>query len=137
MVTFEAFVGFLVQITEDTTSPDQVRESFRGIAGEKVCCLPAGGWQMNMCGLTDLVFVPWVAVSDRAGFETRACTTSGDRLSAGSHAPVCRHDLGGPEVRFPRPFRFSIYCRSTESLHLLSSTPHVRLRTLLVSALRI
>lgn len=35
MVTFEAFVGFLVQITEDTTSPDQVRESFRGIAGEK------------------------------------------------------------------------------------------------------
>jgi hypothetical protein len=36
MVTFEAFVGFLVQITEDTTSPDQVRESFRGIAGDKV-----------------------------------------------------------------------------------------------------
>jgi len=35
MVTFEAFVGFLVQITEDTTSPDQVRESFRGIAGDK------------------------------------------------------------------------------------------------------
>lgn len=36
MVTFEAFVGFLVQITEDTTSPDQVRESFRGIASDKV-----------------------------------------------------------------------------------------------------
>ncbi|KAH9442593.1 hypothetical protein Pst134EA_031814 [Puccinia striiformis f. sp. tritici] len=35
MVTFESFVGFLVQITEDTTSPDQVRESFRGIAGDK------------------------------------------------------------------------------------------------------
>ncbi|CAH7674603.1 calponin homology domain-containing protein [Phakopsora pachyrhizi] len=35
MVTFEAFVGFLVQITEDTTSPEQVRESFRGIAGDK------------------------------------------------------------------------------------------------------
>lgn len=36
MVTFEAFVRFLVQITEDTTSPDQVRESFRGIASDKV-----------------------------------------------------------------------------------------------------
>lgn len=35
MVTFEAFVGFLVQITEDTTSPDQVRQSFRGIASDK------------------------------------------------------------------------------------------------------
>lgn len=34
-VTFEAFINLLVDITEDQTSPDQLRESFRGIAGNK------------------------------------------------------------------------------------------------------
>jgi len=34
-VTFEAFINLLVDITEDQTSPDQLREAFRGIAGDK------------------------------------------------------------------------------------------------------
>ncbi|KAF9241152.1 calponin homology domain-containing protein [Melanogaster broomeanus] len=34
-VTFEAFINLLVDITEDQTSPDQLRESFRGIAADK------------------------------------------------------------------------------------------------------
>lgn len=34
-VTFEAFINLLVDITEDQTSPDQLRESFLGIAGNK------------------------------------------------------------------------------------------------------
>ncbi|KAG1872379.1 calponin homology domain-containing protein [Suillus subalutaceus] len=34
-VTFEAFINLLVDITEDQTSPEQLRESFRGIAGNK------------------------------------------------------------------------------------------------------
>ncbi|KIJ62611.1 hypothetical protein HYDPIDRAFT_114269 [Hydnomerulius pinastri MD-312] len=34
-VTFEAFINLLVDITEDQTSPEQLRESFRGIAGDK------------------------------------------------------------------------------------------------------
>lgn len=35
-VTFEAFINLLVDITEDQTSAEQLRESFRGIAGDKV-----------------------------------------------------------------------------------------------------
>ena len=34
-VTFEAFINLLVDITEDQTSAEQLRESFRGIAGDK------------------------------------------------------------------------------------------------------
>ncbi|KAG1748735.1 calponin homology domain-containing protein [Suillus lakei] len=34
-VTFEAFINLLVDITEDQTSPEQLRESFRGIADNK------------------------------------------------------------------------------------------------------
>ncbi|KAI0087028.1 calponin homology domain-containing protein [Irpex rosettiformis] len=34
-VTYEAFINLLVEITEDQTSPAQLRESFRGIAGDK------------------------------------------------------------------------------------------------------
>ncbi|KAJ8468884.1 hypothetical protein ONZ51_g9361 [Trametes cubensis] len=34
-VTFEAFINLLVDIMEDQTSPAQLRESFRGIAGDK------------------------------------------------------------------------------------------------------
>ncbi|KAH0832095.1 calponin homology domain-containing protein [Lanmaoa asiatica] len=34
-VTFEAFINLLVDITEDQTSPEQLRESFRGIAEDK------------------------------------------------------------------------------------------------------
>ncbi|KDQ62617.1 hypothetical protein JAAARDRAFT_122659 [Jaapia argillacea MUCL 33604] len=34
-ITFEAFINLLVEITEDQTSADQLRESFRGIAGDK------------------------------------------------------------------------------------------------------
>ncbi|KDR83148.1 hypothetical protein GALMADRAFT_56855 [Galerina marginata CBS 339.88] len=34
-VTFEAFINLLVEITEDQTSPDQLRDSFRGIAKDK------------------------------------------------------------------------------------------------------
>ncbi|KAM6494458.1 actinin-like protein [Amanita muscaria] len=34
-VTYEAFINLLVEITEDQTSPDQLRESFHGIAGDK------------------------------------------------------------------------------------------------------
>ncbi|KZT67258.1 actinin-like protein [Daedalea quercina L-15889] len=34
-VTFEAFINLLVEITEDQTSPDQLRDSFRGIANDK------------------------------------------------------------------------------------------------------
>lgn len=34
-VTFEAFINLLVDITEDQTSPEQLRESFRGIAADK------------------------------------------------------------------------------------------------------
>ena len=35
-VTFEAFINLLVDITEDQTSPEQLREAFRGIANDKV-----------------------------------------------------------------------------------------------------
>ncbi|PFH51257.1 hypothetical protein AMATHDRAFT_75099 [Amanita thiersii Skay4041] len=34
-VTYEAFINLLVDITEDQTSPEQLRESFHGIAGDK------------------------------------------------------------------------------------------------------
>ncbi|OJT14685.1 Alpha-actinin-like protein 1 [Trametes pubescens] len=34
-VTFEAFINLLVTIMEDQTSPEQLRESFRGIAADK------------------------------------------------------------------------------------------------------
>ncbi|PSS35375.1 hypothetical protein PHLCEN_2v1670 [Hermanssonia centrifuga] len=34
-VTYEAFINLLVDITEDQTSPAQLRESFRGIASDK------------------------------------------------------------------------------------------------------
>ncbi|KAG8745851.1 hypothetical protein FRC10_006878 [Ceratobasidium sp. 414] len=34
-VTFEAFINLLVDITEDQTSPAQLRDSFRGLAGDK------------------------------------------------------------------------------------------------------
>ncbi|KAG6833447.1 hypothetical protein H0H87_006813 [Tephrocybe sp. NHM501043] len=34
-VTFEAFINLLVDITEDQTSPEQLREAFRGIATDK------------------------------------------------------------------------------------------------------
>ncbi|KAK7028110.1 alpha-actinin [Paramarasmius palmivorus] len=34
-VSFEAFINLLVDIMEDQTSPDQLRESFRGIASDK------------------------------------------------------------------------------------------------------
>jgi Ca2+-binding EF-hand superfamily protein len=36
-VSFEAFINLLVDITEDQTTPEQLREAFRGIAGDKVC----------------------------------------------------------------------------------------------------
>lgn len=36
-VSFEAFINLLVDITEDQTSPEQLREAFRGIASDKVC----------------------------------------------------------------------------------------------------
>ena len=35
-VSFEAFINLLVDITEDQTSPEQLREAFQGIAGNKV-----------------------------------------------------------------------------------------------------
>jgi hypothetical protein len=44
-ISYEAFINFLVDITEDQTSAEQLRESFRGIAADKVCCprtLPRG-----------------------------------------------------------------------------------------------
>ncbi|KAG2009772.1 actin cross-linking, variant 2 [Coprinopsis cinerea AmutBmut pab1-1] len=34
-ITYEAFINLLVDITEDQTSPDQLRESFQGIAHDK------------------------------------------------------------------------------------------------------
>ncbi|KAG6850336.1 hypothetical protein H0H93_014609 [Arthromyces matolae] len=34
-VTYEAFINLLVEITEDQTSPEQLREAFRGIATDK------------------------------------------------------------------------------------------------------
>ncbi|KAJ7816124.1 actinin-like protein [Mycena leptocephala] len=34
-ITFEAFINLLVDITEDQTSPEQLREAFRGIAADK------------------------------------------------------------------------------------------------------
>ncbi|KAI0736326.1 actinin-like protein [Fomitopsis betulina] len=34
-ITFEAFINLLVEITEDQTSPEQLREAFRGIANDK------------------------------------------------------------------------------------------------------
>jgi len=34
-VSFEAFINLLVEITEDQTSPQQLREAFRGIAADK------------------------------------------------------------------------------------------------------
>ncbi|KAJ7600888.1 actin cross-linking [Mycena floridula] len=34
-ITFEAFINLLVEITEDQTSPDQLRDAFRGIASDK------------------------------------------------------------------------------------------------------
>ena len=38
-VTYEAFINLLVDIMEDQTSPAQLRESFRGIAADKVSAL--------------------------------------------------------------------------------------------------
>ncbi|KIM63382.1 hypothetical protein SCLCIDRAFT_24265 [Scleroderma citrinum Foug A] len=35
-ITFQAFINLLVDITEDQTSPEQLRESFRGIASDKL-----------------------------------------------------------------------------------------------------
>lgn len=35
-VSFEAFINLLVDITEDQTSPEQLREAFQGIASDKV-----------------------------------------------------------------------------------------------------
>ncbi|SJL07661.1 related to alpha-actinin [Armillaria ostoyae] len=35
-VSFEAFINLLVDITEDQTSPEQLREAFRGIASDKL-----------------------------------------------------------------------------------------------------
>ncbi|KAF7298852.1 putative actin cross-linking [Mycena indigotica] len=35
-INFEAFINLLVDITEDQTSPEQLREAFRGIAADKV-----------------------------------------------------------------------------------------------------
>jgi Ca2+-binding EF-hand superfamily protein len=35
-VSFEAFINLLVDITEDQTSAEQLREAFRGIAADKV-----------------------------------------------------------------------------------------------------
>jgi len=35
-VTFEAFVNLLVEITEDQTSPEQLRDAFRTVAKDKV-----------------------------------------------------------------------------------------------------
>ncbi|KAH7103321.1 calponin homology domain-containing protein [Auriculariales sp. MPI-PUGE-AT-0066] len=34
-VTYEAFINLLVDITEDQTTPEQLREAFRGLAGDK------------------------------------------------------------------------------------------------------
>ncbi|KAF8321970.1 calponin homology domain-containing protein [Cantharellus anzutake] len=34
-VTFEAFINLMVEITEDQTSPDQLRDAFRGLAYDK------------------------------------------------------------------------------------------------------
>ncbi|TFY52094.1 hypothetical protein EVJ58_g10204 [Rhodofomes roseus] len=34
-ITFETFINLLVEITEDQTSPEQLREAFRGIANDK------------------------------------------------------------------------------------------------------
>jgi len=34
-ITFEAFINLLVDITEDQTSPDQLREAFQGAASNK------------------------------------------------------------------------------------------------------
>ncbi|KZT09244.1 actinin-like protein [Laetiporus sulphureus 93-53] len=34
-ITFEAFINLLVEITEDQTSPEQLREAFQGIAADK------------------------------------------------------------------------------------------------------
>ncbi|KAG8951155.1 hypothetical protein FRC03_012625 [Tulasnella sp. 419] len=34
-VTFEAFINLMVDITEDQTSPEQLRDAFRGLAGDK------------------------------------------------------------------------------------------------------
>jgi Ca2+-binding EF-hand superfamily protein len=34
--SFEQFTKFMVSITEDKTTPDQLRESFRAVAGDKV-----------------------------------------------------------------------------------------------------
>ncbi|KAL4080698.1 calponin homology domain-containing protein [Scleroderma citrinum] len=35
-ITFQAFINLLVDITEDQTSPEQLQESFRGIASDKL-----------------------------------------------------------------------------------------------------
>jgi len=38
-LTFEAFINLMVDITEDQTSSEQLRDAFRGIAREKVSSL--------------------------------------------------------------------------------------------------
>ena len=35
-ITFEQFTQFMVSITEDKTTPDQLRQSFLAISGNKV-----------------------------------------------------------------------------------------------------
>jgi hypothetical protein len=39
-VSYEAFINLLVDITEDQTTPDQLRDAFRGIASDKVSQRP-------------------------------------------------------------------------------------------------
>jgi hypothetical protein len=77
-VTYEAFINLLVDITEDQTSPDQLREAFRGIAGDKVrsSCI----W----------VYLPLLtrhpALCYRARPPPRPTAGERDRLPAGSRA---------------------------------------------------
>jgi len=59
-VTFEAFINLLVGITEDQTTPDQLLESFQGIAKSKVCSItfaPLSPFKLNLFSTTSQDFI--------------------------------------------------------------------------------
>jgi hypothetical protein len=77
-VTYEAFINLLVDITEDQTSPDQLREAFRGIAGDKV---------RSSCMWARLpLLTRWSALCHRARPPPRPAAGERNRLPPGSRA---------------------------------------------------
>lgn len=78
-VSFEAFINLLVDITEDQTSAEQLREAFQGIAANKVYSFIhiKEVWLLTTC---------CAAFRDGAGPADCASTCGRDRISARGYA---------------------------------------------------